>query len=335
MKKILGALLVTAIMGTILVGCGGNSDISAEAAQSTVFKVAHVASESTPVAQGLAKFADLVKEKTNGKYMIEVNNNGKLGADERDYVLDCQLGKYDMAVTNQSSLLTMINDMYVVDLPYVIQSYDHADKIFMGELGKHYKQEVKDNIGVQALSIWEEGFRNLSNSKKAVNTVEDIKGLKIRSNGVVHEEFLETLGAEPVFMKTWDKAYTALQQKEIDGQDCPLSVMLVNNVAKVNNQLAITEHVYSSVFLVMNDKAWSSLDENTQKIFMECAEEAGLYERKVQRKMSEEAKTKLEEQGMKISYPDKQKLIDATKGMKEKNVERFGDVMKKIESAAK
>ena len=273
-----------------------------------------------------------MEERSDGKIKIEVYNNGQLGS-ASDYVVNTQLGTLDMGVVNQSVLSSFVTDLAAVDIPYIIEGYEHADRVFEGETGEYDSQEITDLMGTQVLDIWEVGFRNLTNSKHPVNQVEDIKGLRIRTmDNKVHQEFWKSMGADPVPM-SWNEAYTAMQQKAIDGQENPLSVILGNNVAEVNKELAMTEHVYSSIFFLMSKDAWNALTEDQQKIIKECAKEAGQYEREEQRRQADEAMAELEKQGMKITKPDKQQFIDSSAQFRKEYGKVYQNIVDMIEAA--
>lgn len=333
MKKLVCVFLISALCVASLTGCQA-FDKTKKADENGVltFKVGHASAETVPVAKGLAKFAELVEDKSEGKIKIEVYNNGQLGG-ETDYVVNTQLGTLDMGVVNQSVLSSFVTDLAVADIPYIIESYDHADRVFEGETGEYYSQEVKTLMGTEVLDIWEVGFRNLTNSKHAVNGLEDIKGLRIRTmDNKVHQEFWKTMGADPVPM-SWNEAYTAMQQRAIDGQENPLSVILGNNVAEVNKELAMTEHVYSSIFFLMSKDAWDALTEEQQEIIRECAKEAGEYEREEQRRQADEAIIALEEQGMKVTTPDKQELIEASQKFRDEFGKGYEHIIEMIDAA--
>ena len=105
------------------------------------FKVAHDSADTVPVSIGLFKFAELVEERSDGKIKIEVYNNGQLGS-ASDYVVNTQLGTLDMGVVNQSVLSSFVTDLAAVDIPYIIEGYEHADRVFEGETGEYYSQEI-------------------------------------------------------------------------------------------------------------------------------------------------------------------------------------------------
>lgn len=346
MKKVLSVLLA-AVLCISLAACGGDNssstapstDGSSNADSSTpantdaiVFKVGHDAAETVPVAMGLAEFKRLVEERSNGEIVIEIYNNGTLGS-ASDYVVNTQLGTLDMGTVNQSVVSSFIPDLPAVDIPYIIESYEHADKVFLGEVGEHYKQEVRDIMDIELIGIWEVGFRNLTNNKHAVNSVEDVKGLRLRTmDNPVHQALWTALGADPVAM-AWAEAYTAMQQGAIDGQENPYSVILGNNVAEVNKHLAVTEHVYSSQFIIMSRQAFDSLTEEQQKLILDCCYEAGIYQRENQRQQAAEGLEKLKELGMEVTTPDKQEFIDASAPVREQFAAQYADVVAMIEAA--
>lgn len=332
MKRII-SLLLAGVLCVSLTGCTVFDKTKKPDENGVLtFKVAHDSAETVPVAKGLARFAELVEEKSGGTIKIEVYNNGQLGS-ASDYVVNTQLGTLDMAVVNQSVLSSFVPDLAAVDIPYIIEGYDHADRVFEGETGEYYSQEVTDLMGTVVLDIWEVGFRNLTNSKTPVNSIEDVKGLRIRTmDNKVHQEFWKSLGADPVPM-SWNEAYTAMQQKAIDGQENPLSVILGNNVAEVNKELAITEHVYSSIFFLMSKDAQKALTEEQQELIKECAKEAGTYEREEQRRQAEEAIAELETLGMNVTRPDKQEFIDASEEFRKEYGSEYQFIVDMIEAA--
>ncbi len=354
MKRLFSVFLA-AILLISLVACGGNNSGSsavqpsqqpqdgtnagnpapsnATPANGTItFKVGHDAAETVPVAIGLAEFKRLVEERSNGQIVIEIYNNGTLGS-ASDYVVNCQLGTLDMGTVNQSVVSSFIPDLPAVDIPYIIESYEHADRVFLGDVGKHYAEEVREIMDIELIGIWEVGFRNLTNNKQPVNSVADVAGLRIRTmDNPVHQALWKGLGADPVPM-AWGEAYTAMQQGAIDGQENPYSVILGNNVAEVNKHLAVTEHVYSSQFILMSRNAWNMLTEEQQKIIMDSCYEAGLYQRENQRMQAEEGLAKLKELGMEVTTPDKQGFIDASASIREEFGKEYAEVVAMIEAA--
>lgn len=291
-------------------------------------RMAQTSSETGAIGQSMNEFADEIYDRTDGRYKIEVYHNGQLGA-EIDTIEGCQMGTIDIAVVNQSTLGNFISNFQALDIPYLITSTDQADRVFLGEIGDSFLERLS-GVQLVGLGIWESGFRNLTNGKKDINSVDDIKGLKIRTmENQIHIAFWKALGADATPM-AWGEAYTALQQGALDGQENPSKVILTNNVAQVNSHLAITEHAYSTVFLIMSPTTWASLGEEDQKIFKEVMDECSQKERVLSRQMDTEAVEQLKEQGMTVTYPEKQPFIDAASSLYETWEKDYGKVMSDI-----
>lgn len=328
MSKVLAVMLCVMVF---LVGCAGNkNENNGEAKEPIALRMSQTSAADGAVGQSMEKFAELVEEKTEGRYTIDTFHNGQLGS-ERDNIESVQFGNLDIAVVNQAPLSNFVPEIAAADLPYVITSTEHADKVFLGDIGNGFLDGL-GTAGIKGLTIWESGFRNLTNSKKEVNSAADAKGLRIRvMENQIHQDLWKALGTDPVAM-AWGDAYTALQQGAIDGQENPATVIDKNNVVEVNKNMAITEHVYSTVFIIMSMERWESINEQDQQAIMEAVLEAGIYERELSRQMDKEAITTLESNGMKVTYPDKQEFINASQSVRDKYGKEFAETLKQIEA---
>lgn len=330
-------ILMVSILMFSLTGCLG-SPRSAEIDSSsqmipegaTEIRMSQTSAADGAIGLSMEYFAELIYERTDGRYFVSTFHNGQLGS-ERDNIEGTQLGTIDIAVVNQSPLGNFVSDISAVDLPYVIQSYEHADKVFLGEIGDGFLNQLSD-VGIHGLTIWESGFRNLTNSKVDVYSVEDVQGLRVRvMENKIHQELWRSLGADPVPM-AWSDAYTALQQGAIDGQENPSTVIDKNNVVEVNKKMAITEHCYATVFIIMSENIWDLLSPEDQEIFTQTAKDAGIYERELNRTMEEEAISTLESQGMVITYPEKEGFIEQSQVVRDMYGEQYKEILEEIES---
>lgn len=339
-KKIFSFSVAIAMAISCLAGCGNSSSgntsgTTSQGGEANTGKIelrmAQASAADGAIGQSMEQFAQLVNEKSNGNIEITVFHNGQLGT-ERDNVEACQLGNLDIAVVNNSVLANFIPWFSAFDLPYVIEGADHADKVFLGEIGDEMLASMED-IGIHGLSIWESGFRNLTNSLRPVNSLADVSGLRIRvMENQVHQALWMALGADAVPMN-WSDAYTAMQQGAIDGQENPTTVIDKNNVAEVNDQLAITEHVYSTVAVIMSPSVWASLGEENQQIINEAMAEIEVSERELSRQMEEEAIATLESEGMTVTYPDKAEFITATQSVRDEYGKDYADILSRVEAA--
>lgn len=294
----------------------------------TVLRMAQTSSQTGAIGISMDQFAERIYEETDGKYKIETYHNGQLGA-EIDTIEGCQMGTIDIAVVNQSTIGNFIPEFQALDVPYLITSTKQADAVFLGDIGSRFLNKLS-GVQLYGLGIWESGFRNLTNSIRDVNSVDDVHGLKVRTmENQVHIAFWKAMGADATPM-SWGEAYTALQQGALDGQENPATVILTNNVAQVNDRLAMTEHAYSTVFLVMSPATWASFDEETKQIFTDVMAECSLSERELSRSMDAEAVGQLEEQGMVVTRPDKQQFIDKAADLYAQWEAQYGDIISEI-----
>ncbi len=324
LKLICGAL---ALCCTALVsGCGDkNSGITLRLAQASAADGA--------IGISLDNFAKEVNEKSNGRITVLTFHNGQLGS-ERENIESVQMGDLDMAVVNQSVLVNFLPQVAVFDLPYTITSAEHADKVFLGEIGNEYLKSL-DKVRLHGFSIWESGFRNLTNSKKDINSVDDVQGLRIRvMENKIHQELWMALGADPVPM-SWSDAYTGMQQGAIDGQENPATVIDKNNVVEVNKHMAVTEHCYSTVYILFSPKIWNKLSKEDQDLLNECMRKAEVDERALSRQMDKEAITTLQSKGMTVTYPDKTGFIEKSAKVRETYGSNFKAMLDRIAALAK
>ena len=331
MRRILTGLLLLGML-ILSAGCGSNKNIY-DADGVAHLRLSQASAADGAIGKSLEIFAKDVYEKSNGRIQISVFHNGQLGS-ERDNIEACELGNLDIAVVNQSVLANFIPEIAVFDLPYTIESEKHADAVFLGPIGNDFLQRLS-SVKLHGLGIWESGFRDLTNSKRPVVNVEAVYGLRVRvMENKIHQELWKALGADPVPM-SWGDAYTGLQQGALDGQENPPTVIDKNNVVEVNKHMAITQHVYSTVFLIMSPKTWEGLTPDDQQLITECMNRANLNERLLSRQMDKEALDTLASKGMQITYPNKSQFIAATSSVRDEFSGTFKDTLDRIKQTAK
>lgn len=323
LKKVLA---VTAAAVLLFSGCGGGAD------GKITLRMAQASASDGAIGLSMENLAREVLEKSGGRIEILPFHNGQLGS-ERENIESVQMGDLDMAVVNQSVLVNFEPGIAVFDLPYTFTSAEHADKVFLGEIGKEFLQKL-EKVRLHGFAVWESGFRNLTNSKHEVHRVEDVEGLRIRvMENKIHQDLWKALGADPVPM-SWSDAYTGLQQGALDGQENPATVIDKNNVAEVNNHMALTEHCYSTVFILFSPKIWNRLSAEDRKLLEDCMAKANLDERALSRKMDKEAIATLEGKGMKVTYPDKSGFIEKSAPVREHYGAEFKEVAARIAALA-
>ncbi len=224
--------------------------------------------------QGVAidTFAREVEKRTNGRYKVQTFYAGSLGG-ERESVEAVQLGTQELTFTSTGPVPNFVPEVAILDIPFLFRDYNHARSTLDGPIGQDLLGKFPSK-GIVALAWGENGFRHMTNSKRAVNAPDDLKGLKMRTmENPVHIQAYKAFGIIPTPM-AFPEVFTALQQGTVDGQENPLSVITAAKFEQVQKHLSLTGHVYSPALLLMNKSAWDKLSADDKKAFTEAAREA-------------------------------------------------------------
>ena len=244
---------------------------------STKLKIAIVTTPGSSHHVAAVKFKEIVEKKSNGKYEFKIYHSASLG-NESSILQQIQLGTVDIGVITSGPIGNFNKSIQIFDLPFIFKSYEQADKILDGPIGREVLDSLESS-GFKGMHFLENGFRNLTNNKRPVHTVDDVKGLKIRTMAApAHVKLWKMLGANPTPMG-WP-INTELQQGTIDGQENPLWVIDKYKLYEVQKYLSLTRHVYSPNVFIMNLDKFNSLSKADQKLFMDASAEASNYERK-------------------------------------------------------
>ncbi|BCV24144.1 TRAP transporter substrate-binding protein [Gelria sp. Kuro-4] len=301
------ALLVT--MAFVITGCSGSkpagqgtADKQQESGKPIVLRVGHVLSEEHPYHLGLLKFKELVEQKTNGKVEVQVFPSSQLG-NERDMLEGLKLGTLEMALTGTGVTQNYQKKLSLFSLPYIFRDSEHAYKVADGPIGQELYGLLEQN-GIKVLAAYENGFRQVSNNKRPINSPADLKGLKIRTpEAEIYLDTLKAMGANSFPMASGE-VYTALQQGTMDGQENALIHIWYSKVWEVQKYIAITNHIYDPAPLSISLKTWNSLPKDIQEAVAAAATESRDYQRQVYQEQSKDAENKLREKGIEITKPD-------------------------------
>ena len=295
-------------------------------------RLAHVVNEQDGFHIAATKFEELVEERTDGKVNIEIFPNASLG-DERTLLEGMQIGTVDMGVITNGPVANFVEEMAVFELPFLFPSPEAAYSVLDGPIGQELLDKLAD-VNLKGLAYAERGFRNLTNSERAVNSPEDLDGLRIRvmENPVYTDTFRE-LGANAIPM-AWTEALTAMQQGTIDGQENPVNVIHSFKLDETQGYMTLSRHTYAPAIFVMGMPAWNQLPEAAQAVLEEAAQEAAEHERQVNAEMEAEQLQALRDAGMEINdTPDMEAFQSAVAPVYEKYGEQFGDYLPRIQEA--
>ncbi len=282
--------------------------------QEKVIKVAIQNPKGHPIVTGAEKFAEIVNSKASGKLKVNVFAGGALGSDFQ-VITAMQGGTVEMGVMNSSIMAGTVKEMAVYDFPFLFRSEKEADAIVDGPFGKkmHDKLEEKGMVG---LGYFELGFRNMTNSKRPLNKVEDIAGLKLRViPTAINVDWVSALSANPTPLP-FPEVYSALEQKAIDGQENPFTVIHANKLQEVQKHLAITNHQYNPQSVVISKKFWDRLSADEKKLLQDATAEASKYQRQVSRREMSVALEGLKKAGMEVTEFSSAEIAKFTEKMK-------------------
>jgi tripartite ATP-independent transporter DctP family solute receptor len=319
MKSLSRALLVAAA------ACLPLAAAAQDIKQRTI-KFAFQNQKGHPQAEGAQKFADLVAQKSGNKITVKLFPGGTLGGDLQT-VSSLQGGTLEMTVLNAGILTAQVKEFAVFDLPFLFASPQEADAVTDGAFGKNLLAKLNEK-GLVGLGYWELGFRNLTNSKRPINKVEDIAGLKIRViQSPIYIDMFNALGAAATPMP-FPELYPALEQKAVDGQENPFTLIRTSKFYEVQKHLAVTRHVYNPQAVIISKKFFDALSPAEKKIVTDAVTEATAFQRQLSRQQADEALAELKKSGMQVtefSPVEMQRLRDKVKPVVDKHAAAIGE----------
>jgi len=327
MKKYLALYLLSFVL--IMGACSQDSQEGNSAGDSTeqkLMRLAVVTPEERSLTQGLYKFAELVEAETGGSIKVEVYPNGQLGGD-REVLEGLQLGSIQGTTVSTGPVAQFAPRFTVFDLPFLFPNEEIAYEILDGEIGIELLADLPEQ-GIIGLNYWENGFRHLTNNLREVATVEDIKGLNIRTlENDLHIDFWREIGANPTPM-AFTELFTGLQQGVVDGQENPVGNVTTTNFYEVQDYITKTNHIYNASLFMISEQFWNTLTDEEKEIITKAADEARDHQRSLNQQESIDAFEFLDEEGMTItelSSEEAEKLFEKVKPVYEKYSASIGE----------
>jgi len=275
------------------------------------FKFAHSGSLEHQYHIGAEHFKKLVEEKSGGEMKVTIFPQAQLGG-ERDLAEGVRMGTIEMSSVAAGNMAGFVPELQVFGVPFLFQTREQVYAVLDGEVGKDLA-EIMLGKGFVNLSIWEVGFRNMTNNIRPVKTPDDMKGLKIRvQESKIWIEFMKRLGAiaTPI---PFGELYTALQQNVVDGQENPVATIYSMKFYEVQKYLSLTGHTYEPALVFANPKWFNGLDPKHQAILRESAMEAASFQRQKLSEMDKERFEVIRKAGVQVEEnPDKAAFAQAT-----------------------
>jgi len=257
-----------------------------------------------------AVFKSMVEAQSNGELLVEIYPAGQLG-NERETMEQVKVGVVQSYIASAGGMASFYPLYSVLDIPFAIPSYNVAWKVFDGPFGEYLAEDIEEKTGFKVLGYGEAGgFFQITNSKRPIKTVEDMKGLKIRTMTLPsHQNLMRAYGAAATPV-AWAEVYTALQTGVVDGQHNPIPIILTGKLFEVQEYLTLTNHLYSTYCWVMNKDFYEGLTEKERFIVDEAAKTAIVAGRGLNRiiEASDKGLPALQEAGMEIHTPTPEAL---------------------------
>jgi tripartite ATP-independent transporter DctP family solute receptor len=288
-------------------------------------RVSNGINQDHPVGNGVAKMTQCLNQKSGGKTKLQAFWGGALGGDLQA-TQALRSGTQEMVITSSSPLVGILPDLGVFDLPFLFANESEADKILDGAVGDYINGKLP-GVNLVNLAWWENGFRNLTNSKKPVNKWEDLSGVKVRvmQNNIFLDTF-KTLGANAVPM-AFGEVFTALETKAIDGQENPFVTIDTSKLYEVQKFLSVTRHAYTPFMVLYSKPLWDKLSKDEQSALQACAAEGRDEQRKVSRALSDKSLANVKSKGMvvnEISQDEYKRMLEQVKPVYEKHKATIG-----------
>ncbi|MCP4472173.1 MAG: TRAP transporter substrate-binding protein [Gammaproteobacteria bacterium] len=272
------------------------------------------------------KFVEELEKRTDGRHTARLFLNGQLGS-EQDTVNDAAIGTLDFSLLAINNITPFSPTVGVMTLPYVILSLEDAEKLTQGEVGKELTENTIRDAGVRIIGWTYTGFRVLTNSKKPIKTLEDLKGVVIRvpKNEIMIDVY-KSWGAPPTPM-AWSETFTALQQKVVDGQDNPYLTVHSMKFYEVQKYVTNIRYIFSVEPLIVSEQVFQGLSDKDKKAILEAGNAATLHSATHLRKSEAAIKKDLIAKGMQIDDPangEKEWIEKATAAVWPKFYESIG-----------
>ena len=297
----------------------------ASVAAQTTMKISISTAQNSHQGIAIDTFAKEVEKRTSGRYKVQTFYSGALGG-ERESIEAVQLGTQELTFSSTGPVPNFVPETKILDVPFLFRDKPHARAVLDGPIGQEMLTKF-DAKGFKALAWAENGFRHMTNSKRAVNAPEDLKGLKMRTmENPVHIAAYKGLGIITTPM-AFPEVFTALQQGTVDGQENPLSVIMASKFDQVQKHLSLTGHVYSAAIFLMNKASFEKLSATDKQAFIDAAKEGTKANRARVDEDDAKGVTELRAKGMTvIDNVDKSKFVTMLAPVNAEFEKQFGKV---------
>lgn len=273
-KQFGGLVCALAVCAVALTGCSkteAEAEVVVEEQEVITIRIAHDNSVTTPLHQAYLEFEELVETASEGRMDVVIFPGGQMGS-VQDTFEQTQRGDIEMSGSTTSNFTSTIPEFAVWESFYMFDDTDHAKRVFESETGVAMMEPL-DEMGLTGIGYMELGFRNFSNSKHAIETADDLAGLKIRGYNSLQIKAWESVGVNTTSV-SWTELFTSLQQNLIDGQECATTSFYSEKFYEAQEYWSLTQHVFTNFLWYANSDFMNSLSAEDQALIMDCAQQA-------------------------------------------------------------
>ena len=292
--------------------------------ENLVLKLGFSTGENDPRVDASLKFKQIVEEKTEGRIKVEIYADGKLGSDKQ-LILGIINDEVDMTVSSAGNFASY-GKVGISAFPYIFNSFEEAWAFMDTDNSKKADKDL-EQFNIHVLAHFDNGFRCITTSEKCgpINSIEDLKDVKIRtSDNPIVMETISELGAKP-YNYDFAKLYDALKNNEFEAQENPLTIIYNSKLYEVQKYLAITNHSYDVMPLVIRNDIWQSLSKEDKAILEEAASQAQALNRQIVTEQTDKYIELLKEKGMEVTYPNLTQFEEKTEGVFDYFKNYYGD----------
>lgn len=352
MKKRM-AILLSGVMMISVMGCGNTVDNKttemSQKAQSTVqegeknsnalseesytIKFALQNGENHPLCQGVAKFGELLEEKSDGRIKLDLYYSGSLG-DKASTVQGMQTGTIDAAMLMSGVIADYgCDSLGVFTLPYLFDSVEHARTFEKSKDGKALLDTVQSSgSSMVCVGTYQESARNYFFTKKRVEKPDDMNDMMIRcQEGSIYYDSVEAVGAFAQSV-AFSELYSALQSGVVDGAEQPLSGFVNNAFQEVAKYYVLDQHEISPNLILFSEVTWNRLSAEDQQMIRECMEESVPYFEELSDAKDEEYMQMIQDSGTEIIEVDVAEWQDACASVYDKHGQVYADLIEQVKN---
>ncbi|MEI3607654.1 TRAP transporter substrate-binding protein [Pseudogracilibacillus sp. SE30717A] len=336
--KRMGITLLFIMSLAIFAACGGNEEgngkgdegeASSKNGETITIRMANQVDEKNFLNQGYVKFKEIIEEKSDGQFQVEIYNGGTLVTSDEEIVESLKSGSIELSTSSAygTANTTGVDALKLFDMPMLFDSREDAYELLDGEYGEGIKEQIEEKANVQVLGFIDLGFYGILNNDRSIEKPEDLKGLKIRTSAAdLHLDTMSAMGGNPTPM-AYSEVFTGLQQGTIDGVSTTTPLIYGDRFFEVSKNMTVTNQVFLPHVMMVNNDFYNGLSDELKTILEESVNEYVTYARELAVNAEEEAVQGMKDEGVNVvelTDEQRQAFKKAVEPVIEKHIDTVG-----------